>query len=150
MPERSFDQAVAGEDLLVPYAALFGDVPAPVRRRIELYAAAGRNEIEAIETGRSAALAARSLEPHIVQLLQFAIAAALGLDAGTRLHGAAAARAGATLDDLIDAAQIVQVVAGMARFGACIAAIADLADAGAWRPVGAESDDDPSIDRRPR
>ncbi len=115
------------QDISGRYEATFGVLPPSVAARMALSEAAGRSAAtEAIENLRGVLLAKNALGAKVQQLVHFAQLLALGAKEPARLHAAAAARAGATLEELVGVAETSLITAGMPAYAMAMELIGEV------------------------
>lgn len=117
------------EQVETPYRTMFGFVPDGVSRRLRLYEAERETDVRslevltAIEHARDLSLSGGTLHPRVVQLLLFAIYAAKLYAPGATNHAACARYHGASLGELLTAAQVAWVAGGAPAYGIACEAI---------------------------
>jgi alkylhydroperoxidase/carboxymuconolactone decarboxylase family protein YurZ len=116
-------------ELAKNYEAQLGFVPDHLQLKLDLFESIAPEIIVSIEEARAGAITPPALTAREVQLLEFAIYAALDLELGAHAHAAAALRAGATVDELAGVAGVVFVARGAPALNLAVAAITSAAAA---------------------
>ena len=101
------------DEILAGYEAMIGRVPPKVAKRIELMAEADPAALSQLEEVRAAFLNPRHLDQKMVQLMVFAILLTQTSGAA-RNHARAALRAGASRQELVEAANVAFLFRGLA------------------------------------
>jgi AhpD family alkylhydroperoxidase len=97
------------------YEEMIGRVPPKVAKRLALSAEIDPDALARLEDLRADFLESRHIDPKAVQLIAFAILLTQTSDAA-KFHGLAAMRAGASREELHDAAKIAFLFRGLAAF----------------------------------
>lgn len=114
------------DEIVTGYEQMLGHTPSHVGLKQSLHVPGSDSErtMLIIERARAAALEPNELSADTVQLVQFAICAALRMGDGARIHAAAALHQGASVEELIGAARVAWVVAGNAALNTALGGIA--------------------------
>lgn len=101
------------EDIKSNYRDMIGQVPPKVAKRLEFSAGVDPDGLHQLEAIRKDFLDSKHIDPATVQLIAFAILLTQ-TSAAAEFHAKAALRAGATKEQLLDAAKVAFLFRGLA------------------------------------
>jgi len=111
----------------VVYELLFGEVPEKLKRRWAVQEKLGRSGmIDALEHVRRVGIAESPLPLKIQQLVHFAQLSVLNQEQAALLHGRAAVRAGATLEELAGVAETALITSGVPGYACALGVLEKL------------------------